>query len=331
MRHLAPAAATFLLGACSLFQSDPEEAPARQSFGTFLALSDSETATDYSMTKTAVWVGTTQGLLRYDEGVEAPVRLHTTDGLPGEDITAVGANDDTVWAATPGGLVKIGGGQVEPHISDVPFIGRIRAITVHADGRLWVGGTQGLVRYTGGEWSKWNDRYDVLQAVEAESGLWLATAQNGVAQLKGSTLYEHTVTGGFPAPFARNVIPIGDKDALALAQGIDGSSLAYLHDDRWYTYTLQTDEKLIALVDIDGDPTLVTPTRLLKVVFEVRGIDESSRFILAGVGPERAEPRQYRVSPVPGTASPPPAREVEAPPAPRAPMPPPDESPGDGP
>jgi len=310
-----------LLTSCSLFAGDPVAPPPAQSWGTFHALSDSETPTDFVASGSQVWVGTSRGLLRYDAGAEEPGRLRTTDGLPADEILALGANAREIWAATPAGLVMLRGGEVVPHISDYPFVGRIRSLAVEQDGRLWVGGSAGVARFSGTEWTKWTDRYDVTQIVPTDDdGTWIATQGNGIARLKDNILYEHGVSGGLPAAFIRNVVPRPRGEAVVLAQGSDGTSVGYWHGGRWYTYTLKGDEKLVALLEVDGQPTLLTPSRMLTLVFDGSVADDAMHLAPTSVGPD-AEPRQFRVSPAQPSGEPGPMPEANRFPAPMRPIP----------
>lgn len=82
------------------------------------------------------WVGTQSGLWRWHDG-SAPKAI---TGLPDRRIDDLLVEDDTVWAATRGGLARIEQGQVVDDPALAPLHGRsLTSLLRDREGSLWIG------------------------------------------------------------------------------------------------------------------------------------------------------------------------------------------------
>lgn len=54
-----------------------------------------------------VWIGTEDGLLRYDTKTDRWTRLGARDGLPTSDVTSIVVDRDSLWVGTTGGVSRL--------------------------------------------------------------------------------------------------------------------------------------------------------------------------------------------------------------------------------
>jgi ligand-binding sensor domain-containing protein len=140
--------------------------------------------------RTVAWIGTARGLFRVDgEDVRS---WSFKEGLPHHHVQAlhVRANGD-VLVGTTTGLVMIRDGEVVPDLyGKRPRRWAVWAIAEDADETLWIGTTQGLVRYPkDGEWDRLSmidgvlpDNWITSVVVDGDE-LWVGTYAAGVAKL----------------------------------------------------------------------------------------------------------------------------------------------------
>ena len=86
-----------------------------------------------------LWVGTLDGIIKYNSKFRSATRYTQTDGLSGNDITAIYSdNDGVVWVGSRGkGLNKIAGKKIIP--VDIGGDITVNSLVKDKDGMLWVG------------------------------------------------------------------------------------------------------------------------------------------------------------------------------------------------
>jgi ligand-binding sensor domain-containing protein len=155
--------------------------------------------------RTVAWVGTARGLARIDG--ERTRTWSFKEGLPHHHVQALHVRDDgDVVVGTTTGFVLVRDDEV---LADVhrkrPRRWAVWSITEDDEGTLWVGTTQGLIRYpVDGAWTRFSmldgvlpDNWVTSVVVDGEH-LWVGTYAGGVARVRadGDALVEPEHFGG---------------------------------------------------------------------------------------------------------------------------------------
>ena len=99
-----------------------------------------------------LWVGTRDGLARFDGNTFTTYHTSHTSGLPDNHITDLAvAEDGTLWVGTAGGLARYRDGSFESLSDAHPAVtGYIRAVTVGPNGTVWAAPEEAVVQYQAG-------------------------------------------------------------------------------------------------------------------------------------------------------------------------------------
>jgi diguanylate cyclase (GGDEF)-like protein len=212
-----------------------------------------------------LWLGTEEGLTRFDGVRFVTYTFHNSPGLASDYIGVLAADrDGSLWAGTDSGLthVRVAG----PALGDLKFDtysssnglsgNNVTAICQDNDGAIWVGTTHGLDRIADGRVEHWAAGHGLPNpsvaalAVDAQGTLWAGTAK-GLARLDHGRFITFTTSSGLP-----------DNNITALAAAHDGSvwagtltgGIAQIREDRiavphmnWPARDIQA-----LLVDRDG-------------------------------------------------------------------------------
>jgi hypothetical protein len=133
----------------------------------------------------AIWLATSGGLLRASAALVEEARFTTLDGLPSNDVWALAADGDALFAATSAGVVRARVEHGRLVGVDVFALPRARSLAI-VDGVLYAGGFgSGVARLDGGKLEPLaiatGAQVTRLRADGAR--LWIATANLGVARL----------------------------------------------------------------------------------------------------------------------------------------------------
>ena len=176
-----------------------------------------------------VWVGTEEGLTRFDGVRFVTYTYHNSEGLASNFISALAADrDGTLWVGTDSGLVHFVPSATEPRggrfaaltTRDGLSDNNITALCEDDSGALWVGTSEGLNRIVKGRVENWTTGHDLADgtvnalAVDAGGTLWVGTS-NGTSHLAGDRFITLTQRDGLP-----------ENDIIALAGTRDGSMWA---------------------------------------------------------------------------------------------------------
>ncbi len=100
-----------------------------------------------------IWVGTQDGLVRYD-GEHSRI-LSVSDGLPSPDVHAISDDaEGNLWVGTGGGLACLRDGKITVFHKQTGLPGDdVSSLLVDSDGVLWIGTRgSGLARFAKGQW-----------------------------------------------------------------------------------------------------------------------------------------------------------------------------------
>ncbi len=113
-------------------------------------------------------------------------RFTDKEGLSWNSISDIAVNGRDIWVASGyNGLSRIQGDQVTVFDVDSGMPdNRANALAFAPDGALWVGGSKGLMKFDGGQWTLYEDAKDIREIEFAADGsLWLVTSPLGTGRL----------------------------------------------------------------------------------------------------------------------------------------------------
>ncbi len=99
-----------------------------------------------------IWVGTQEGLARFDGVQFTDFNSRNTSGIRSNFVTAEwGARDGSLWAGTTGGLIHYANGEFRTFTTaDGLPSNQIQAVFESRDGSIWIGTPDGISRYSRG-------------------------------------------------------------------------------------------------------------------------------------------------------------------------------------
>jgi signal transduction histidine kinase/ligand-binding sensor domain-containing protein/CheY-like chemotaxis protein len=207
-----------------------------------------------------VWIGTEEGLVRFDGETFDVFNHQNTPGLPGRDVRCLfEAPDGSLWIGMVGGLGRLKDGQFTGFsLANGLSHDWILALTGDRAGNVWLGTSGGgLLRFANGTSTPFTTRNGlpdnfVLAVKETRDGsIWIGT-NGGLTRMTGDAQVTYTTRDGLP-----------DNHVRALWEDRDGSlwigtakGLVNHRDGKFETYTTRdglTDDVVTALYqDAEG-------------------------------------------------------------------------------
>jgi signal transduction histidine kinase/ligand-binding sensor domain-containing protein len=182
-----------------IFKSDGARFSALQDpavSGNFLFFYCTATTADGS-----VWAAGEQCLYRFNEG--QPTKAFLDAPIKGEAIRALCAVGDTLWIGTYySALLTCDGKDVQAVAPRDAFPGGITCLVHEAGGTFWVGTSEGLHRWEGGQVRTWDTSDGLLTANvrtlhrDPDGTLWLGTLGGGAARFKDGRIVNITSRHG---------------------------------------------------------------------------------------------------------------------------------------
>lgn len=175
----------------------------------------------------SVWVGTSSGLFRYDEGKwvrckDDPPQLHLAINTFYVD------SDDNFWVATNEGLARLHGGRMTDFVDSHHYESVAQLLSIYEDheGSLWLGThAHGVTRL----WNGYTRRYSTHQGLldplvwsltpDHHGGMWIGTA-NGVYRLHDGN-FSNVLSGrALPAPNAYTLMDQNNTLWIGTSSGV---------------------------------------------------------------------------------------------------------------
>jgi PAS domain S-box-containing protein len=142
-----------------------------------------------------LWVGTQQGLARFDGLTFTIFTSHNTPGLPNDQITSFAETaDGSLWIGTSFGLARYQNGRFTAYgqADGVKSkTGTVNAVCVAPDGSLWIGSQDGITRWVNGKFVNDIDTsaYNMIGLrtifVDRQKAVWLAAGSEALRYQDG--------------------------------------------------------------------------------------------------------------------------------------------------
>jgi ligand-binding sensor domain-containing protein len=239
-------------------------------------------------------------------------------------VVAVEADGEGgVWALSDGGVAHYHDGAWSHPQEAMPTIGAVTALAVRPGGKVWVGGTRGLLALDGNLWRRYLDDVPVAALAapaDASEGIWVGAGDGRILRVEADgEIVEHGRSGGTPCRGVR-ALAEGQGGLWAICSSEQGAALVRLDGERWHAFAAE--EVAGAPVDLGlcgGRVLLLTEGELFRVVVGAADAEPEQRDVrLWLLGPTQdARPMRRRASPAeaqPGVGT----RRAEGRPRPRA-------------
>jgi hypothetical protein len=217
MRALIVGIVAATVAACGPPPAAPVAPAAAARLGRVRAFSEHTATTAVAGAGRWLFVGTDDGLLRWDVRAGTHTWVGIEDGLPSRVIDALAATPGgALWTATPAGLAR--GVEGAWTVLNPAPVGAARQLWAPDEAVLWAAGEGGLARLRGGRWERFLTGVEVRRFVpDGRGGLWLATRGRGLQHLSFGPSGGAELASFGPAEGC----PIADVDALL----VDGDSV----------------------------------------------------------------------------------------------------------
>lgn len=200
-----------------------------------------------------LWVGTSEGLARFD-GVEFKTyNGANTPQLKSASITSLCADaDGALWIGTDGGgLARLFNGEFSLFTKADGLVGdNVRAILRGGDGTIWIASAQGLSRLHDGKFQSYTTREGLLSdqvtaLCEDRGYIWVATVK-GLNRLRGKAVEAFTATNIMAESLRSHwSVRSGAMDALAATKVLSDNQVRSLCLDRTHRLWIGSDYGLM--------------------------------------------------------------------------------------
>ena len=189
----------------------------------------------------SIWVGTSNGLQKWDIAKGTFVRVTVANGLPSDKIAALaGDGRGGVWVMTSAGLVhddKKGWIKLPP----APVGAFVSGLVQTNDG-LYAGGPDGLAKLQKGAWVRLLGDTAVTALASGGKELWVGTAGKGVVRLVGEQVEVFTSEQGCEVETVRGLTATS-SGVMAIGDGPGGQRMSFYDGARFWSYKVETQGK----------------------------------------------------------------------------------------
>jgi PAS domain S-box-containing protein len=167
-----------------------------------------------------VWLGTQEGLVRFDGLHFTVFDRRNTPAIAHNNIqTLYETRDGVLWIGTNRGLVRYAGGQFRGYLKADGLVNEnVQTLAEGRDGSLWMGTTgSGLIRFHNGTFQTWSERDGlpsafILAIQEAPDGTLWVGSNRGLHRLRGNR-FEAVAPRGV-GPDAVNALAFGPNGVI---------------------------------------------------------------------------------------------------------------------
>lgn len=173
-----------------------------------------------------IWIGTANGLARYDGYNFLTFKKGEPRSLPANEISSLLVDGDDLWVGTWKGLCKINTVTFRIDPIDVGKNHVIRALYKDRSNTIWIGTASGLLRYTDGKQEEFNTQnsnlsHNTIRSIyeDAFGNLWVGTYDKLNKLAKGSNKFVSLDLKGAYKPSLKNnlicdIKPAHSSDSL---------------------------------------------------------------------------------------------------------------------
>jgi ligand-binding sensor domain-containing protein len=224
-------------------------------------LSDAINCVEVDPANNYVWVGTNNGLNKYDGN--SWVGFTTADGLVDNNVKAIAAVNGSVWVGTDFGVSRFDGSSWTTYTTaDGLALNRIVDIAVAPDGELWFAHASfsaGVSVFDGTSWRTYGSPDLPISGVVATSfdsngDKWFASPLDGVVHYDGTTFQAYTAaSAGLLSNSSTTILCLNDDKWIGTSSG-----MTVLHPGNGVTnytimYVLPPPDTLNPVVDLAVD------------------------------------------------------------------------------
>ena len=196
-----------------------------------------------------IWIGTADGLARYDGNRFVTFKKGEPHSLPANEISSLLIDGDYLWVGTWKGLCKINTVTFQIDPVDLGKNNVIRTLYKDRTNSIWIGTAAGLIRYTDGNLEEYNSQnsnlsHNTIRAIHEDGfgNLWVGTYDKLNKLSRGKRAFEtFDLKGNYKSALKNNLIcdikPSPSTDSVLLVGTETGLCLLNIFTGRYSHFT----------------------------------------------------------------------------------------------
>ncbi len=205
-----------------------------------LSFSETQSFTALAAQVDMLYIGTSTGVIRFDQRDGSFTRYTTAQGLAGNKVFALASHVSSgLWVVTDGGVSRFQN-NVWTNTS-IKGLNPAQTVTMVAmeDG-FWSGGAAGLGRYRDGKWKRFLPGARVTHLLEDPQGrgFWIGTDGEGIYHCLAEKIESHSITRGQRIRKVSGFTFTATGGLFAVGEGDEGDLLMFYDGTQWISVTL---------------------------------------------------------------------------------------------